>query len=150
MLPIVSSTGTLTDPFVDPKFLNAVEWLADIATPDGMHPPIDDSYREEIFPAQILNWSSAYGSSLTGQVGAKYQRIVAERGGYGFRNWLRLIELSMPRQQSTTVTYTDKVIGSTSPSSLTDQQVIINYVDAENKKHYLYFNGEHGDAIMRG
>lgn len=159
-LPVVHADGTLTDPFVDPKFLNPVEWLADIATPEGKTPPIDDGNKVWIYPAQILNWSSDYGNSTTGNIGAKYQRIVDQEEqdapdmpngwGYGKFNWLNLVELAIPRHQNTTYTYSDRVVGNTDPEQLGDQQVILNYVDSQERKHYILFNGEHGDAITRG
>lgn len=61
------------DPFNDPDFLNPINWLADIATPDGRTPAIDDGNKVRIYPAQILNWSSDYGGYQTSQTGEKFQ-----------------------------------------------------------------------------
>ncbi|MCH2451438.1 MAG: hypothetical protein MK198_15035 [Gracilimonas sp.] len=46
--------GPVSDPFTNSWFLNPVEWLADITTPDGLTPPIDDSNKEQIDAATML------------------------------------------------------------------------------------------------
>lgn len=60
-------SGDGIDPFDYAAFLNPIEWLAEITTPDGRTPPLDDGNKRAIRSANLLRWSSAYGNTTTGR-----------------------------------------------------------------------------------
>ena len=142
--------GNTTDPFHSSWFLNPVEWLADVSTPDGLTPPLDDGNKHIISSAPLLRWSSVYGGATVGKkFNAVYQTTNNYFSGTGhnklylFDDNTYLMQLAIPKATSTTpITY--NVSGSN------EQQHIARYTDASGKHYYVLMNGEKGDAISRG
>jgi len=142
--------GNTTDPFHSSWFLNPVEWLADVSTPDGLTPPLDDGNKHIISSAPLLRWSSVYGDATVGKkFNAIYQTTNNYFSGSGhnklylFDDDTYLMQLAIPKTTSTTpITYN---VGGSS-----EQQHIARYTDASGKHYYVLMNGEKGDAISRG
>lgn len=147
-LPWSNPDGSISaDPFEDPAFLNPVNWLADIATPDGKTPPIDDSIKLTIYSSNLLNWAPIYGNA---QVGEKFASIVQNE--FGRYPWLANVELAIPRLGSGGSYPANQVLGNAYTFTIdenSEQQQIIKYTDSQNRKHYIYLNGESHDAITR-
>ncbi|HKI46472.1 MAG TPA: hypothetical protein VKA08_14180, partial [Balneolales bacterium] len=131
--------------------INPINWLADLATPDGELPPLDDSNKRSIRYAKMLRWAPIYGNAETGE---KYAWIDNKVKNYNLDGdpTADLVELAIPRIKytsgiapPTTVSGTYQVNG----SSYNEQQVVLREKEG-NKTHYLMLNGEHGDAITRG
>jgi len=90
----------------------------------------------------VLRWTSGYGNNVVGQ---KYAAINNQSGGYGSNANLQLVELAIPRNQTT---------GSLAMYDITnhdgtDQQLITRR-NSPNGVHYLLLNGERGSAVTRG
>ncbi|MEO1021763.1 MAG: hypothetical protein AAFW89_04415, partial [Bacteroidota bacterium] len=143
----------VSDPFISSWFLNPVEWMADISTPDGLTPPLDDGNKHRISAAPLLRWSTGYSNnSQGGTVGKKFNTIFNTTNNYfqttgsstysfGSNTWL--LELSIPTATSSMVIDYD-VHGTD------DQQFITRFTDASGRLHYLLLNGENGNSISRG
>jgi len=137
---------TFADPFRSDWFLKPLHWLADISTPDGKTPSLDDGNKAEMGNTSILRWTSAYGD---GAVGRKFAYITDPNQNSA----LYPIELALPLIESV----------DTSPLSETIGNTYANRAEGENgrqealvrrtiggRQHYLLLNGESGDAILRG
>ena len=140
----LESIGQPPDPFFSDWFLNPVHWLANISTPDGSVPPVDDGNKRSIQSAALLRWLPDYGDS---QIGEHYASIYDKIHQYpsleNEEDQFFLVEAAIPRIQ---------VSGSTI-NSLTDtsgQQLVIRHADIEGGEHYIFLNGEHGQAITAG
>ncbi|HKI46035.1 MAG TPA: hypothetical protein VKA08_11950, partial [Balneolales bacterium] len=131
--------------------INPLDWLADLATPAGQLPPLDDSNKRSIRYAKMLQWDPVYGNAETGK---KYVWIDNQVKNYGLSGdeATLLVELAIPRIQyslgtapSSSVSGTYQVNGNTYPQ----QQIVLREKEG-SKSHYLLLNGEQGDAITRG
>lgn len=139
----------IPDPFHSDWFLNPVEWLADISTPDGMTPPLDDGNKRSIRTASILNWDSSYGRQ---NIGRKYAWVLQNRALYSNTNVnadrsLYLLELAIPKTQ--TVLVPPNIIGP-GLTGTEEQQTVFRYKDVHGNSHWLLVNGEFGNAITNG
>ncbi len=141
--------GNGVDPFHDSDFLTPIEWLADIATPDGRTPPIDDGNKAPI-NANLLSWKEPYGDPTLGKKFA-YIRDATSASRIGADRDYRLVEIAIPlvEQGGGTPIPSTGIQGNLSKSSLVSQQVIARDT-YQGKKYYIFLNGEHGDAITRG
>jgi len=132
------------DPFFNDWFLNPVRWLADLSTPDGSLPPLDDSNKRPIQSANLLRWNDEYGDS---DIGNRFSTIlgrVSENHGETFtEDQFYLVEAAIPINDNG-----GSEIGSqTNPA---EQQLVLRHTDRSNRQHYLTFVGEKGEAITSG
>ena len=153
---LLSNTGVVSyaldgDPFYRPWFIEPLRWLADIATPDGRTPPLEDGNKWPIFASSVLRWRSDYGE---GGLGLKFAWINnrSESGlGYGSQGNLLALELAIPRTLDTSYPLPSDVgrYGVGQPTE-DEQQVVIRRSDNQGRTHYVLVNGEHGRAISHG
>jgi len=136
------------DPFNHERFTEPLDWLADIVTPDGMTPPLDDGNKHPIRVSMLLRWSSTYGDSNLGQKFA----WIANKDGFGASNDLLPVEIAIPRVDGNGASPAS-AIGNTSASQTGEdgeQQIVSRVTDENGKTHYILLNGESGDACGRG
>ncbi|WP_138432014.1 hypothetical protein [Fodinibius saliphilus] len=139
--------GDGIDPFRYSKFLAPLKWHANIATPDGNTPPIDDGNKNAMKSSMLLSWSSAYGDPVVGKKFA-YIRDLPELKGPGSKRNSRLVEIAIPRTSVGEGTAPPNTYGNTSPGSLYHQQLVTRRRDSEGKLHYLFLNGESGEQFI--
>ena len=138
------------DPLRDANwFLNPLHWLADISTPDGKSPPLDDGHKGVMYNVGVLSWKSTYGNN---DIGEKFARI-AGRIQSSLNASLYPVEIAIPRRALSDSGPPDGIIGNEF-GNRTDgedgrQEVVVRRTIG-NKQHYLSLNGESGDAIVRG
>lgn len=132
------------DPFFNDWFLNPVRWLADLSTPDGSIPPLDDSNKRPIQSANLLRWSGEFGDE---EVGKTFTTIFENLSAYHAESLIEdqflLIEAAIPMNESSGIEIE-------SLTNLQEQQFVIRHTDTSNQKHYLSFVGEKGEAITSG
>ena len=141
------------DPFTQPWFLNPLHWLADISTPDGKTPPLDDGNKTTMYNADILRWTSDYGNDA---IGEKFARVVGSiEAVKGLSLWKPLypVAIAIPRRPVSASTLPDGIIGKQFQNR-TDgengrQEVVLRRT-INGRQHYILLNGESGDAIERG
>ena len=137
--------GSAPDPFINPVFLNPIEWMADIVTPDGRFPGLDDGNKAHVRHCGLMRWKSGYGNA---DVGKKCAWIDDEVGGPGHRREILLSEIAIPRIPSSSVDEPAEFIGN-APGPLvphvSEQQLVSRYAS-----HYVLLNGEHGKSVDRG
>ncbi len=141
------------DPFTQPWFLNPLHWLADISTPDGKTPPLDDGNKTTMYTADILRWTSDYGNDA---IGEKFARVVGSiEAVKGLSLWAPLypVAIAIPRRSVSASTLPDGIIGKQFQNR-TDgengrQEVVLRRT-INGRQHYILLNGESGDAIERG
>lgn len=142
-----TSEGDGIDPFNYEPFYKVLNWHANIATPDGRTPPFDDGNKKKIRSANLLSWSSAYGNDHTGKLFANIRDKLGNSGSFVD---YRLIEIAIPRREKNTGISPPQTLGNSSSSELSDQQNVLRFNDSNGQQHYVFMNGEHGDAIIRG
>ena len=132
------------DPFYNDWFLNPVRWLANLSTPDGSLPPLDDSNKRPIQSASLLRWSSEYGDE---EIGKSFTTIFEKISEYQAESLIEdqfyLIEAAIPTNKS----------GGSELESLTnseEQQFVIRHTDASTQNHYILLVGEKGKSITSG
>ena len=146
--------NNISDPFANSWFLDPLNWLADLTTPDGKLPPIDDGNKRIIRYSNMLRWNNTYSNSPLGEVvGKKYAWIhdkITPGNSFSDVHTL-LVEIAIPKN------YTPQAprsfVGNENSGQVgnsAEQQVVIRSNDASGKTHYVYINGESGDAITRG
>ncbi|MCG2588431.1 T9SS type A sorting domain-containing protein [Rhodohalobacter sulfatireducens] len=132
------------DPFFNDWFLNPVRWLADLSTPDGSLPPLDDSNKRPIQSANLLRWNEEYGDSEIGNTFSTIFDRVSENHGETFtEDQFYLVEAAIPIND----------IGGSEVESQTypaEQQLVLRHTDRSNRQHYLAFVGEKGEAVTSG
>lgn len=132
------------DPFFNDWFLNPIRWLADLSTPDGSLPPLDDSNKRPIQSANLLRWSEEYGNEQVGNLFSTiFERVSENHGETESEDQLYLVEAAIPINE-------DGGIGIGSLTNPDEQQFVIRHTDASNQKHYLAFVGEKGESITSG
>lgn len=136
------------DPFFAPWFTRPLAWLADLATPDGRTPPLDDGNRAPMEHSAVLRWQPGYGEA---SVGARYA-WVADRHGWAADPDLLLVELAVPRRPAGSGFLPSHVGNARASETGEDgeQQALVRFADARGRRHYVLLNGESGDAIRRG
>lgn len=146
------------DPFTSTWLTNPLHWLADIATPDGRTPPLDDGNKQTMYNSSILRWTSAYGDA---SLGRKFAWI-HDQAGFGSSPSLLLVELAIPRLTTGggIAPMATLPISSAVQSGTTGEQALVirrgtTGNSCENTAnpgacHYLLLNGERSDAITRG
>lgn len=155
------------DPFREPWFLNPLHWLADISTPDGKTPPIDDGNKQSMYNTWLLPWTGNYGDET---IGKKFAWVVAaiERAkekemkeknmsmtekDHPSPSSLYPVEIAIPRRAEPTSSPLAEIVGNTfenrSAGENGRQEVVVRRTISD-KQHYILLNGESGDAIERG
>ena len=86
---------SISNPFTNPFFTTPLHWLADITTPDGKKPPIDDGNKNEMSSSNAMRWSSEYGD---GDLGRKFAWINEQsvNGGITSKPDLLPVVLAIP------------------------------------------------------
>ncbi len=142
------------DPFNTPSFTAPLEWLADVATPDGATPPLDDGNKWPMAMAALLSWDASFGTASTGQKFAWVQSRRATPAAPPLN--LALLELSIPRLiPSQGISPGD--IGNTSSAQTGesgDQQIVLRpdncSTGGSGDCHFVLLNGESGRAYGGG
>ncbi len=144
---------TFPDPFFQDKFLQPLHWLADLSTPDGKTPPLDDGNKKTMYNAGILNWTGGYGSDV---IGEKFSRIfgsIKAVGGLSLQTSLYPLALAIPRRPVSASILPDGIIGNEFHKRRDGggghQEVVVRRT-IDNKQHYIVLNGETDPAIWRG
>lgn len=163
MLSFSSSTEgySISDPFFSISLNRPLDWLANLVTPDGKLPPLDDGNKEPMTHSSVLRWNYDYGHYGQLQNARKFTWINENGGGgLGSAENLLLVELSIPRYREDQGNGPNQVIGNPSASDTGPsggQEIIVRTSDANNGEHYILLNGEAddgnggpGDAIVRG
>lgn len=142
------------DPFNTPTFTVPLEWLADVATPDGATPPLDDGNKWPMSMAALLSWDASFGTASTGQKFAWVQSRRASPTAPPVN--LRLVDLAIPRlNPSLGVSPGDIGNTSSSQTGVTGEQQIVLRPSAcapggTGNCHYVLLNGESGRAYGGG
>lgn len=130
------------DPFDHPRFTKPLDWLADLTTPEGETPPLDDGNKRSMRVSMLLRWTGAYSEADT--LGQKFAWIANRQNeNYGAREDLLPVEIAIPRLEGS---------GTAPPSSVdegSDQQVVARH-SSGGQDHYVLLNGESGAAYVRG
>ena len=157
--PVIHSYG-FNDPFREAWLLRPLHWLADISTPDGKTPPIDDGNKSNMYNMSLLRWSSAYGEA---SVGNKFAWIDKMNSSSYRSDHLYPVEIAIPHASVPSSNPLEEVVGNTFTnrksgdggsnnvpvSDYARQEVVIRRKIA-GREHYILLNGESGDAIERG
>ena len=144
---LLKEQGYTQDPFKDTRILNPLDWLADISTPDGKIPPIDDGNKSNMYNTSVLRWASDYGDK---DIGEKFAWI----GNTASRSDLYPVEIAIPRIEKPMESPLSDVIGNTFENRKNNengrQEIVVRRTTNNDKQHYIFLNGESGDAISRG
>ena len=140
-----------SDPFHSDWFLNPLDWLADVVTPEGGTPPFDDGNRKEMNFCHIMSWHPEYGSEDIGKkMNAIYYKVSKARNGvptyWEGIDWnLLLVQLAIPKAFDTIEPPPE--LGNRSYHHLQEEQVIIRRT-IQDAVHYICLHGEgHLDTI---
>ena len=133
------------DPFTRTWFLNPLHWLADISTPDGKTPPLDDGHKINMYNASLLRWTEDYGDD---DIGRKFAWISKTAS----RSWLYPVEIAIPRRAKPPSSPLAEVIGNTfeDRKDLLGRQEVVVRRTVDDRQHYILLNGETRNAISRG
>ncbi|MDZ7718150.1 MAG: T9SS type A sorting domain-containing protein [Balneolaceae bacterium] len=132
------------DPFFNDWFLNPVRWLADLSTPDGSLPALDDSNKRPIQAANLLRWSGEYGDEQVGRMFTTiFDNLSEHHSETENEDQFYLVEAAIPINNSSS----SDIESLTNPE---DQQFIIRHTDTSNQQHYLALVGEKGKSITSG
>jgi hypothetical protein len=140
---------TAPDPFTTDRFTDPLHWLANLVTPDGQTPPLDDGNKHNMRFSTVLRWTGAYGDA---SLGRKFAWI-GDKRGFGSQNSLLLVELAIPRVEQGGGDAPASTLGNTSAGQTGEngeQQIVMRREDDVGRAHYLLLNGESKDAIHRG
>ncbi|MFQ5568115.1 MAG: T9SS type A sorting domain-containing protein [Rhodothermales bacterium] len=145
----------LDDPFRASWFFRPLHWLADLATPDGRVPALDDGNKVPLRDAALMRWTPAYGDAALGR---KMAWVADQQDrGWGPSTVLLPVELAIPRLEAGTG-LPPPDIGNTAADQTGgegEQQLVIRRAagfgsEGATPTHYVLLNGESGDAIRRG
>lgn len=148
--------NNISDPFSHSWFLNPLDWLADLSTPNGYLPPLDDGNKSKIDYANLLRWNSTYATSAQGtNVGKKFAWIgdKIKSSGESLDSHTLLVQLSMPHVSVGSGSPPKELVKnpiSYVPGDGAEQQLILRRPDANGNTNYILLNGESGTAISRG
>lgn len=148
--------NNISDPFKNSWFLSPLDWLANLTTPNGDLPPIDDSNKRTIRYSNLMSWNATYSNNTLGkQVGDKFAWIhnrILDNPNVQFSDvHTLLVDIAIPK--STTPQPPKNLSGNDNANqtgNLAKQQLIARWSDLQGARHYLLLNGESGDAIPRG
>lgn len=137
----------VSDPFRSTWFTQPLHWLADLSTPDGKLPPLDDGNKQRMYNASLLRWSPAYGDAALGR---KFAWINGQLPPEGDRNThVELVALAIPRIGTEEGRPPVERLGPAMAEAGGEQQVILRR-RAGDHTHYVLLNGETGAAVHRG
>lgn len=132
------------DPFYNDWFLNPVRWLADLSTPDGSAPPLDDGNKRPIQSAGLLRWTGDFGDEETGRIfNSLHHKITSYHDQTKTEDQFYLVEAAIPFTEN----------GSSETGSVTDPEqphIISRFTDSRNRQHYIALTGEKGGSISTG
>ncbi len=143
---MIKTYGYNVDPFRDNWLLNPLHWLADISTPDGKTPPLDDGHKINMYNASVLRWTNDYGDK---DIGEKFAYISKPLS----RSWLYPVGIAIPRIAKPMENPLLDVSGNTfenRKSGEDGRQEVVVRRTINGKQHYILLNGESGDAVVRG
>ncbi len=148
------------DPFDSQQFTEPLDWLADLVTPDGLTPPLDDGNKHNMRFASVMRWTGDYGNSSLGE---KYAWIsdANSDNGFGATASLLPVEIAIPRVGLNGGTPPPSNVGKTRSQTgeNQEQQHILrrstssggcDQSDDSGDCHYMLLNGESGEAYSRG
>jgi|GEM_PF-1338320 len=143
-----------SDPFHSGWFLNPLEWLADVATPEGGTPPFDDGNRKAMNFSHIMSWHPDYGNDVVGKkMNSIYHTVSKARNGiptyWKGIDWnLYLLQLAIPKAEGTIEPALE--LGNRTVHDLQEDQLIIRR-EIQGEMHYICLHGEGNlDSIRRG
>ena len=148
----------VSDPLNNSWFTTPLHWMADLSTPDGRVPPLDDGKKRSMNNSSVLRWTNAYGDGTLGQ---KFAWINERAGGVASSRHLLTVELAIPREGGDGAA-PESSVGNASASETGvdgEQQIILrrnaggnacDQPDGSGDCHYIAMNGESGDAYGRG
>ena len=143
------------DPFNSAWFLNPLEWLADIVTPEGGTPPFDDGNRKEMSYVYMLTWAREYGDERVSSKMNDIYQTLTRANSKGIPTTMSnldpdmlLVQLAIPQTSATTPPADE--VGNRSPLDLQEEQLIVRR-DVQDNTHYICLHGEgSSDTIERG
>ena len=141
------------DPFRQTWFLNPLHWLADISTPDGKTPPLDDGHKRSMYNASSLRWTSDYGDDTIGEKFARVYGAIEAAGEFSLSASLYPVVIAIPRRSVSDSTLSDGIVGNpVNQKTMGEEghQELVVRRTIDGRQHYLFLNGESGDAIQRG
>ncbi len=144
----------LDDPFHAVWFTRPLHWLADLTTPDGGLPALDDGNKIDLRDAALMRWTAGYGDDTLGRKMA-WVADATERG-WGVKSDLLLFEMAIPRHAAGAGVPPSATVGNTAAAQTGqdgEQQLVLRReaVSSDGSAlHYVLLNGESGDAIRRG
>ncbi len=128
----------ISPPFFSTTLGNPLNWLADIVTPEGKTPPLDDGNKKPLYNAGLLRWTSGYGSTTVGQ---KFAWIGDRNRSNEFALPLELAIPRVPTGQGIAPLSNLGNTGTGTTQQTSDQQLVLRR-QALGKTHYLLLNGE--------
>ncbi len=142
----------LDDPFHAAWFTRPLHWLADLVTPDGGLPALDDGNKTDLRDAALMRWTAGYGDEALGRKMA-WIADATERG-WGVKRDLLLVEMAIPRHAAGAGVPPPATVGNTAAAQTGEdgeQQLVLRRASGgDSVLHYVLLNGESGDAIRRG
>lgn len=155
--------NNISDPFHHGWFLNPLSWLADLVTPNGYLPPLDDGNKYQIGYANLLRWSGTYGDATVGKKFAWIGDKIKDTDESKLDTHTLLVQLAMPQVSKNGGTEPASVIGNQegyTNNNNAEQQLVARGSDGSGNQYYVLLNGESsnggteiiepGDAIQRG
>ena len=143
----------LDDPFRAAWFIRPLDWLADLTTPDGRMPALDDGNKAPMEHAALMRWTPGYGDATLGRKMAWIGDLQSGEAS----NELFLVEIALPRLDAGAGVAPAATVGNTTAAQTGEdgeQQIAIRRTSTggsgEAAVHYVLLNGESGDAILRG
>lgn len=145
---------SVDDPFYATWFLNPVDGFADLVTPEGATPPLEDGNKIPMEAAFLLRWSGAYGHPGTG---ARFAWIADAQSALPSADlWLHALALPLAvRQTPPAPTLAPQPAGPHVPQIILrrDAQTgSCNLLPQDRKTpcHYVLLNGETPASIRPG
>lgn len=146
--------ANFSDPFHSDWFLNPLDWLADVVTPEGGTPPFDDGNRKKMNYSHIMSWHPIYGNEIIGKkMNAIYRNVSKARNGIPTHwpgiDWnLLLVQLAIPKAEE--VIEPANELGNRSVHHLQEDQLIVRR-QIQDEMHYVCLHGEGNiESIRRG
>ncbi|MFK7848832.1 MAG: T9SS type A sorting domain-containing protein [Rhodothermales bacterium] len=144
----------IADPFRSDWFLEPLHAFADVVTPEGATPPLEDGNKIPMEAAHLLRWSPAYGDA---SIGSKFSWIAASHPTLPSADlWMHALALPVnttftpPLSEVTTETYPEHpqqmILRRDGQSGSCDKLP----ADRQRPCHYILINGETTAAIRPG
>ncbi len=139
------------DPFNYSKFLEPVEWLADLVSNNGENIPLDDANKRPIESARLFSWGHSYGDTSISKKFAYIRDLdaVAARYNNVTRYNSKTVEISYDHIEKNQGAQYTSVYGNTSSAQLEKTESYLRHYESSGDSHFLLMNGEYGGAISR-